>query len=736
MKYLLSISLFFLSVNFLSASDVMPGKVYKISTAFTDNKILSVPNSSLDDSNLIIWTDTEVNSQRWRITEDETGEFYYLTNMYTGKVLHVTGLVSSSARINQYSNDKSKGCKWNISSTGDERFYISPASEPGGVQYYLEVNSADEGSELKVNSKKDGDEAMRQIWMLEPQDEEYPVIFTSTIRDDIMAKWKAFYYKDMGNQAILGKGGWWGDAEMFEIILDAYETTGNPEYKEMFTKLYTNFTVRNGTDWSGNNFNDDIAWMVIACVRAYLLFGEQTYLTRAKSNFDTMYNRALLTSGMLRWQENNPEVINQTNSCINGPAEVALCYLAIATNNDAYFEKAKKLYDLQRRYLYAPQTGQVYDCFTWVNGVPSNYSHWASTYNQGTFLGAALMLFNRYGDEQYKEDARTIMKYTVDNLCNKEGIIKVCQIATGDLTGFKGILMRYVRRLIVDLGEIEHVDWMQKNTLHAYNNRNSKGVICSAWLSKSPENFIFDGNNFTSDPFGPSTAVSVAFNTPLDKNSIKKDAFTTIQAENFNYLKGVFTGQTMDMTVLENLKNGYWTAYNHVDFGDNTAKSIEFKISNNNSEGSIEIHLDSPTGTLIGSDTIPAFSDNWNTWHTVGCNIEPIEGIKNIYLVYKGSGNLFKLDSFKFNTQINSLRPDINQTTGFNIYPNPAGNHIYINTPEPGQIYIYDICGKFILTQPVKAGGLLLDVSQLKQGVYIAKMKFADSEQSQQLVKQ
>ena len=60
----------------------------------------------------------------------------------------------------------------------------------------------------------------------------------------------------------------------------------------MFDKLHADFIARQGNNWESNDFNDDIAWIVIASVRGYLMTGKQSYLDVAKSNFDMMYERA------------------------------------------------------------------------------------------------------------------------------------------------------------------------------------------------------------------------------------------------------------------------------------------------------------------------------------------------------------------------------------------------------------------------------------------------------------
>lgn len=62
------------------------------------------------------------------------------------------------------------------------------------------------------------------------------------------------------------------------------------------------FIARQGNNWESNDFNDDIAWIVIASVRGYLMTGKQSYLDVAKSNFDMMYERAaVLPHDMLIW---------------------------------------------------------------------------------------------------------------------------------------------------------------------------------------------------------------------------------------------------------------------------------------------------------------------------------------------------------------------------------------------------------------------------------------------------
>ncbi|MDR0507441.1 MAG: carbohydrate-binding protein [Dysgonamonadaceae bacterium] len=711
------------------AADINPDAVYKI-TNTAKNKVLSVKNSSLENlAEAVAWTETGVNAQRWKITKDESGDHYYITNVYTGKALHANG-----SRVNQYNNDASDACKWDLAPVENENncFYIVQLILRQGEKVYAEIPDDEDGSSIRVSAKTD-ENAEQLIWKLEAEDE-FPNYFSQTMRDNIMNDWKNYYYKKASTGYVIAPGGWWGDAEMFEIILDAYETTGNLVYQEMFDQLYRNFTSRNGSDWLYNEYNDDIAWMVIACARASLLFGSATYKNRAQVNFNKMYERAMLPSGMLRWRESS-STANGTNSCINGPAEVAACYLAMATGDESYYEKAKNLYALQRQYLYVPSTGQVYDSFTWNNGEPSNYNHWASTYNQGTFLGAAIMLYNHYGNAQYKSDAQKIVDYVKQNMCNARGIINVCG-SGDDLSGFKGILMRYLRRFVVDLAMPDYVDWMQANVVHAYNNRNSKGIIWTAWWEKTSENFVFNNYNYREKPFGSSTAVSAAFNTPIDKNLIVKNAFSEIEAENFNYLKGIAVESTgLSIACVANIKDGYWTAYNNVNFGNRTTKNIRFRVAAV-SEGQIEIRTGAPDGTLLGTATIPV-SGSFDEWTTVDCEIEPVSGVKNIYLVFKGGDNLLKLNSFVFDDATLNVSVKKIDENGIKTYPNPVtGKYLYVNFSQNGRVEIYNINGKQIFSSIFQSNFPAIDVSCCEKGIYIIKIKSGETEFAGQFIKQ
>src|SRR5262245_2933422 len=69
------------------------------------------------------------------------------------------------------------------------------------------------------------------------------------------------YYKDNTGG---GRSGFWTQAEEIEMVEDSYDRTGLAGTRDIVSALCNGFLTQNGTDWSWNIFNDDIAWAVIA----------------------------------------------------------------------------------------------------------------------------------------------------------------------------------------------------------------------------------------------------------------------------------------------------------------------------------------------------------------------------------------------------------------------------------------------------------------------------------------
>ncbi len=291
------------------------------------------------------------------------------------------------------------------------------------------------------------------------------------------------------------KADFWDWAEIFEILDDAYEATGEARYAALIEETYTAFLEDNGATWEKNEFNDDIMWAVIAMTRAYKLTGVQKYLDTAKENFALTWERAYSEdlSGGLFWRIEN----QSKNACVNCPGAIAACLLGDALGEEDYFVKAKALIDWTVATLYE-ENGKVYDCI----GIDGSINKWSSTYNQGTFIGANMLLYRHYGDKCFDDRARAAADYVMNDMY--QGGIMNNEDSGNDLIGFKGILSRWLSRYAASAGLPVYIEWLRKNADSAYENRNSEGLMQTAFANKTEEKYY--------DVFGTSAAVAVMFN--------------------------------------------------------------------------------------------------------------------------------------------------------------------------------------------------------------------------------
>lgn len=477
-------------VCFAQTAGISSGATYTIKSTLS-NKLLNVINSSTDNGARVdCRTDTKSDAQRWIITQ-MGDEVFTITNAASGKHLHVSDSIADSASVDQYSDPGGIVVKWIIKKAGRGSYYIKPSSNEG---FCLNLHSGDTIDGANVNlAKASSSSSLKWILRKEPVSE--PAM-PAAIAGKVFDAWYTSF--EMGSV----KGHFWDNAEMIEIVLDALEVTEDLKYKTMFETMYRNFIEKNGTDWQYNKYNDDIAWAVLFSVRGYLLTGNSAYLEKAKDQFDKMYSRAFTNSygGGLLWYHTK----TTKNSCINGPAMVACCYLGRATGDSTYYDKAIALYTWSKVYLLDAATGKVNDN---VDLDPKTnqlkVSTWSSTYNQGTYLGAAVMLYKYTREASYLSEAQKIALFIRDNMY--KSTVMNNEDNGNDLPGFKGIFARYARMYTVELNKKDLVEWLQLNAKVAYNNRNSRNLIHTKWATKTSE-------TGPQSAFGCSTAVSLLIN--------------------------------------------------------------------------------------------------------------------------------------------------------------------------------------------------------------------------------
>lgn len=661
------------------------GKTYRI---VISSKSMFVKDASFNpNDDVVLWTETDVPAQRWKLEKATDGK-YAFRNLYSGLYLAAKSTPAAGVTLVQKTSSvKRTTGAWNIKPVeGLTDVFTISAGDNEGLCIGIDQAAAD-GNQLKLVEPATVEKANVYCRIIES---EVPTAFDAAVRDEMMQGFIYQHYKKATGGHILGGGGWWGDAEMFEVILDAFETTGDKKYQTYFRELYNNFLIRNNSDWSYNEFNDDITWMVLACIRAYKYFGDEEYLKVARFNFDNMYQRAAKQPhGTLIWKQSQPNPLS-TNSCINGPAIVAACYLGEMTGEKEYYDKALSIYAGQRQLLFDAKTGQVYDSRAWnADGSIANegFNSWASTYNQGTMLGAATMLYKYTGEKKYKQDADAVYSFTCNKLTNKQKIISVCQTINGDLCGFKGILMRYVRRYAEDLDREKALQWIAKNAWHAYQNRmknRTHRVTWSAWLTKTAQNLRRQENggitDVSDDPVGQSTAVSAAVNAHIN-GLYDKNASQQIGVEFFDEIQWLQLAEkssdddTPETTVSS--RDGAYIAFKHVDFGSNAVSKLLLRAKATASDAKIQVYVDN-----ISSETLVAVSKGPlpTSWDNLVLDAsKSLSGVHTVYIVLTKGVAL----------------------QSFSAYSTPSGIHASTLQPRSDSNYIYNLQGVRVST-PLK----------------------------------
>ncbi|WP_428304051.1 glycoside hydrolase family 76 protein [Lacipirellula sp.] len=263
------------------------------------------------------------------------------------------------------------------------------------------------------------------------------------------------------------KADFWFSAQLWDTVMDQYDRTHSAEARRQIDDLYEGF-IEEYPDWTTNKYNDDIMWWAIACARAYELTNDERYLKKSQESFDFVYDNFLddKFGGGLYWLNER----TSKNSCINSPAAIAAARLAVLLKDPAYLEKAKSLYAWQKQTL-TDGTGKVFDSIGPDRRTGRVRTRdFSLTYNQGTFIGAAVLLYQQTGDKTYLDDALKTADWTKANLCVGDARILRSE-GQGDGGAFKGIFARYMRRLVDDCARTEYLPWMKANADAAWRNR-------------------------------------------------------------------------------------------------------------------------------------------------------------------------------------------------------------------------------------------------------------------------
>jgi glucosylceramidase len=115
-------------------------------------------------------------------------------------------------------------------------------------------------------------------------------------------------------------------------------------------------------------------------------------------------------------------------------------------------------------------------------------------------------------------------------------------------------------------------------------------------------------------------------------------ATSQIQGSSYSSETGLETETTTDSTGGYDL--GYVSpaataVYKNLDFGKSVS-TVSVRTASGGAGGTLEFHLDSASGTLVGTATLPV-TGGWSTWQTVNATASGASGVHDLYIVFRGT---------------------------------------------------------------------------------------------------
>lgn len=315
----------------------------------------------------------------------------------------------------------------------------------------------------------------------------------------------------------------WCQPIYWDMAMNAYKLARNQKdkkralyYKDLCNKIYSgNKSQYCQFDFDDNNENtgwfiyDDIMWWTISLARGYELFGNKEYLRFSEESFSRVWYGSKRVGdtgsydqehGGMYWQWHpirNPapnKFSDGKMACINFPTVVAA--LTLYNNvpkkrkasveaspkyqtRDQYLAKGKEIYNWGVENLFNKNTGQVADS-RHGNGNPAWKAH---VYNQGTFIGASVLLYKATGERHYLENAVLATEYTVNVMSSKHHILPFEKgIEQGIYTA---IFAQYVAMLVYDCGQTQFLPFLHRNIETGWKNRDTVRNICGGEYHKT-----------------------------------------------------------------------------------------------------------------------------------------------------------------------------------------------------------------------------------------------------------
>ena len=476
---------------------------------------------------------------------------------------------------------------------------------------------------------------------------------------------------------------YWWNAHAVDALIDRYLRTR--EGAESIKELMRGMRVRNNGTYI-NEFYDDMEWLAIATLRAYEATGDTEYLDVTNELWEDIKGGRSTDGfgGAIQWRKGCSACKNAISNT-TAVLYAARRYRRLGADED--LQIARELFTWLKETLVDPASGAVWDNLNADSGIIDRN---AFSYNQGTYLAAALELYISTGEAGFMDDAIKTADYAVSNAT--DGVLYTSEAGGMDGGLFKGILVRYLTQLqregdLPEAKRAAYVDVIRTNgdTLRR------RGV--------NYENLTAS----TNWAFPPGVATD--YSTQLSGTMLAEAAATLDQAVVYQHDKYDGTRAYLDV--------GSYTTADLVALGmdDNEVTSLTV-----------------PDGLRVTVYDGDDFTGESVIYSANSSNVGGDWNDRVSSLVVASGDVVSSLATDRVITGSSDL--------SVKIHPNPASGWIKFEfDADRAAVSVVDLSGKTVVGSSVLKAGATLDISHLAAGVYLVTVETTAGMVSQQLIK-
>ncbi len=233
---------------------------------------------------------------------------------------------------------------------------------------------------------------------------------------------------------------YWWQAHALDAIVDAGIRLADDSRIDLISSFYAG--IKRENHGFINDFYDDMCWMALSLIRAYDVTKEEIYLNTAIQLWDNIaegWNDS--HGGGIAWNKQMPYY---KNTPANAPMAILSFRLFQKSGEKKYLLKGKEIMNWLQSTLVNEYTGLIWDGIGREGGDVID-KDWKFSYNQGTYIGAAIELYELEGDTTWLNRAIQTADNALYQFTGMNDVLVDEGVGDGGL--FKGIFVRYLKML-------------------------------------------------------------------------------------------------------------------------------------------------------------------------------------------------------------------------------------------------------------------------------------------------